>query len=280
MLQVPLGKRHLPQSIYTSRSLDMRKVFPIAPLLGLLVALAAPAADEKADEKAAEATAILDKGIKALGGEEKLAKVKGATWKGKGKVYWTSEPLDFTGEWAIQAPDRFRAVLESKFNGLEFKQTRILNGDKGWLQLSGEDPTDLDEDAVTEEKRNLLGQLAMLLLPLKDTAFKLTALPETKIDGKAAVGLKVERDMRDFSLFFDKESGLLLKSESMVRDTRPGGDRRAVKQEVFFSDYKEVDGIQKAMKLAVKRGGKSFLEIEISDFKPSEKVSDRLFAKP
>ena len=39
-------------------------------------------ATRAADDK--EAKAILDKAIKALGGEEKLSKVKAATWKGKG----------------------------------------------------------------------------------------------------------------------------------------------------------------------------------------------------
>jgi hypothetical protein len=37
-----------------------------------------------ADEKDVEA--ILDKAIKALGGEDKLTKIKAVAWKGKGKM--------------------------------------------------------------------------------------------------------------------------------------------------------------------------------------------------
>ena len=53
-----------------------------------------------------------------------------------------------------------------------------------------------------------------------------------------------------------------------------------VSQDVFYSDYKEVDGIKRAMKTKILRDGKKFLEMETSDFKPVEKLDDKVFAKP
>ena len=55
-----------------------------------------------------DAKEILDKGIKALGGEEKLAKAEAITWKTKGTIKFNDNENEFTGFVTIKGLDHFR----------------------------------------------------------------------------------------------------------------------------------------------------------------------------
>ena len=68
----------------------MRRIVCLAAALVVLTAGAARA-EEKADSKA-----VIEKAIKAAGGEEKLAKFKAATFKMKGKWYGMGDGIDYT----------------------------------------------------------------------------------------------------------------------------------------------------------------------------------------
>ena len=57
-------------------------------------------------EATGEANAILDKAIRALGGEEKLSKVKAASWKGKGTISIMGGDNSFTNQFVVQGIDR------------------------------------------------------------------------------------------------------------------------------------------------------------------------------
>src|SRR5262249_20251507 len=116
------------------KRLQMRSVLLMAAL-GVVLGTAGPArADERSD-----AEAVLDKGIKALGGEANLTKFKPARWKAKGKLHVGDETADFSGEWALQAPDKFRVALEVTGKQGTLKQVRVLNGDKGWIKIDNDE---------------------------------------------------------------------------------------------------------------------------------------------
>jgi outer membrane lipoprotein-sorting protein len=253
----------------------MRNILSALVLAG--VALAGGGA-VRGDDKT-EAAAILDKGIQALGGEARLAKFKAATWKAKGKFFGFGDtPAEYTGEWAVQLPDQMRVSIEIESDGNSFKQVRVLNGNTAWIKRNNEDAEAMSKDELADEKKQVNSLWLATLLPLKDKAFTLKPLGELTINDRPAVGLKAEaQDGRVYYLFFDKETGLLLKNEYLVKDRRADKD---VKQEVIYSDWKEVDGIKRAMKVTVKRDGKLYTEQEISDFKPAEKLDDKTFAKP
>src|SRR5262249_8091781 len=141
-----------------------------------------------------------------------------------------------------------------------------------------DEPSEMPKETLAEEKKNMHAHWVATLVPLKDKSLKLAPLPEGKVGDRPAVGVKViGREGNEFRLFLDKESGLPLKTEWQVKDPRSGKD---ISQEVTYADYKEVNGIKRAMKLTVLRDGKLFAEQEISDFKPLEKLDDEKFAKP
>jgi hypothetical protein len=221
--------------------------------------------------------AVLERGIKALGGEANLVKYRAATWKAKGTYYGLKGKGDeFSGEWAVQPPNHFRADVEFQRNGVTFHEVRVINGDKGWIKLEKQDAQELDKDALEEEKKLMNAQWLTLVPLLRDKSFQLEALPDSMVDGIAVAGIKVTRGGSEFRLYFSKETGLLRKSERRLKDE--GG--REVKQEVLYSDYADHNGMQHAMKRVVLRDGKKFIEERISDYKPAENVDEKLFLKP
>lgn len=227
--------------------------------------------------RADDASAVVDKAIKAVGGEAKLAKAGAVTWKAKGKITINDNENSFTSQATIRDLDHYRSEFDGQFNGNAFKGITVLNGDKGWRKF-GDDLMDIEGDGLTNEKRNIALQVVPVLLqPLKGKDFKLAAADDADVDGKAAAGVKVTGpDGKDFTMYFDKESGLPVKQVARVLSF--GGEE--VTQETTFGDYKDFDGIKKATKIASKRDGQQFVEVEVTEFKVLDKVDDETFAEP
>ena len=207
-----------------------------------------------ADDK--DATAVLDKAIKALGGEEKLGKAAGFTWKTKGTLTFNGSDNEMSGQETMAPPDRFRADVDGEFNGNKVKIAVVLNGDKGWRKINDE-TMPLEGDALANEKRSLYLHLSTLtVLPLKGKGYKVAAAGEEKVGDKPAAVLKVTGpDGKDFKLFFDKESGLPVKRVAKVAGF--GGEE--YDQETLYKSYKDFGGIQKATRVEIKRNGEKFL---------------------
>ena len=236
----------------------------------------------RADD-AAEAKAVVEKAVKARGGADNLAKYKADVLKIKGAVHVSGLDIDFTGEISFQQPDKSRAVIEGTVMGTNFRSTRVVNGDKGWIDdLLGatQSMRDMSKEELAEERESQNANSIARLAVLTDKAYTLSTVGESKVGDKAAVAILVKRKgYRDVSLFFDKKTHLLLKSETRVKDPQGGGDTEFT-QEAFYDDYKKVGDLQVAHKLTVKRDGKAYLESEATEFKPEEKLDDGLFAKP
>jgi hypothetical protein len=253
----------------------MRKTRCAVCVVSLL--LGAVRAVQSGDE--GNARAIIDKAIKASGGEANLSKQKAFIIKGTGTFYGLGEGLPFTGEWSMRLPNQMRATIESKANGQAFRMVRVLNADKGWIKINDDVANAMSKDELDEEREELYGDLVATLVPLKDKAFKLGALGEVKVEGRDAVGVRVSRkDHRDVSLFFDKDSGLLVRTENRVKDVENGG--KELTQEALMSDFRTVEGVKHAMKTLIKRDGKRFVEVEWTDFRLVDKLDDSVFAMP
>jgi hypothetical protein len=118
------------------------------------------------------------------------------------------------------------------------------------------------------------------LLPLlADKEFKLATGGEKDVNGKKAAAVTVTRDKKPtITLYFDKVSGLLVKSESKVKDEFQGW--KEVSEENFYDDYKDVAGRKYFTKMKVVRDGKPMIESSVSDQKTAEKLDAKLFEKP
>jgi hypothetical protein len=230
----------------------------------------------RADEKDPQAT--LDKAIKALGGEEKLKKAESISLKSKGTMTFGGNDNDFKTHTTVQGLDHLRSELEAEFNGEPRKIVRVLNGDKGWRKF-GDEPMEMNEEVLANEKRRVyLEVIPMTLVPLKGKGFKLEAAGDQKVGDKPAAGIKITApDGKDFTLYFDKESGLPVK---LVATVAGFGGGEEFTQETTYKDYKDFDGIKKATKVESKRDGEDFIKSEITEFKVVDKVDPKTFSAP
>jgi hypothetical protein len=246
------------------------QVFLTFVVVTALVGLARAADD-------AQAAAVLDKAIKALGGEEKLAKAKIINWKTKGSINFGDNENPFTGQTTLQGMTHLRGEFEADFGGQMFKGVTVVAGDKGW-RMFADMVTEMDRDALENEKRMMyLQYTAATLVPLKQKEFTLQSAADEQVAGKPAAAIKVTGpDKKDFTIYFDKQTGLPVKQVAKVI----GFMGEEFTQESIYDAYKDFDGIKKATKIEAKRDGQTFIKQEVTDFKVLEKADAATFSEP
>lgn len=227
---------------------------------------------------AQDASAVIDKAIKAHGGEEALGKVKAYSVAGKTKLYFGGNESDATVKQTVQGIDHLRQEFDGDFGGNPVHGVMVHAGDKVWNRFNDmEFP--MEEAQIANTKRTTyMNATAVTLLPLKSKEFKTALAGEEKVSDKLAIGVKVTGpDGKDFTMYFDKETGLLAKvtAEGILGF---GGDE--AKMETIYSDYKEVNGVKKAMKSVGMRNGEKNIEQEVTEFKVLDKAPDGSFDEP
>ena len=240
----------------SSRALGDRRLYLCTPdrsdLVAFVVAVSISALGRTVSADDADATAILDKAMKAMGGKDKLKKIVVAVCKFKGTLrLGDNTEHDFTGQIIMQGLDRVRTETEIDFLGQKQKMLAIVNGDKV-IQVFGHMPVQPD-DAVARLKRSLnLAIIPVTIAPLAGQRFKIGSAGEEKVGGRPAVVLKVTcPDGTDFTISFDKESGLPVKAVGKVFTL----DGQQVTQERTYSGYKDFEGIKVALAKACKTLG-------------------------
>ena len=225
----------------------------------------------RADDK--DVKSILDRAIKALGGEEKLAKVEAFSWKSKGIVIFNGNENESSNQVTVKGLDHFRR----EFGNDQFHGVIVVSGDKAWRKF-GDDVRELEGDMLANEKRTVyLNVIPITLVPLHGKGFKVETAGEEKVGDKPALILKITGpDGKDFTLSFDKESGLPVKQVARVVGFQ-GGEQTL---ETTFADYKDFDGVKKATKIEIKRDGEKFQTMELTEFKVLDKVDPETFTEP
>jgi hypothetical protein len=223
-----------------------------------------------------EAQGVIERAVKAHGGLDRLSRVRADRVASKGVLVVNGAETPFTSETTVQLPGQFRNVI--RLQG-ERKTTfvQILNGDKVYFTIDGQ-PQKADDQLTAELRQTLLLNQAVRLTPLlTDKAFTLEALGEVKVEDQPCLGVKASAKGRpDVRLFFNKETALLVKTEHAVDD----GAGKQVVQEEFYSEFEEVNGVRRPMKISAYRNGKKVMEAEVTDVKYLDKVDDAEFAKP
>jgi hypothetical protein len=245
--------------------------------LAALLPLAGPAAS--ADEPT-ELRALVEKGLAALGGADKVAKYPASTWKGRGVYYAGGAPTPFTMEGARQGPGQLRLRVEAAGKDFRFKRVLVVNGDKGWLELN-DAASELSKEQLAEERERMHAAWVGTLVPvLADKEMALSAAPPSKLDGADLAGVKVSvKGRRDVLLHFDRKTGLLARAETTIIDVFGAGKK--VKQEVLFDDYQPTAvGTKHAMRVRVLWDGKRTAETKLSEAHPREKLPDTEFGRP
>jgi hypothetical protein len=251
---------------------DLMKRLLGAALVTMLIS--APAGLARADD---DASAILDKAIKAVGGAEQIEKAQGFLVKAKGTLSFNGSDNAFETQATVKDLDHYRGEFEGQFGDNKFKGVTVVSGDKGWRKF-GDEAMEIDGSELANEKRRIYLQLASGLPGLlKGKGFKLATAGEDKVDGKPAVGLKVTGpDGKDFTIYYDKETGLPVKQVARV----VGFQGEEFTQESTYSNFKDFGGVKRASKIVATRDGEKFLDEEVAEFKLLDKVDAAAFAEP
>jgi hypothetical protein len=221
--------------------------------------------------------AVIDKAIKAQGGEERINKHKIRQTKSKGTLHLEGRTIEFTEEITFHLPNKFKSSSQFEFMGAH-KVMIGFDGSKAWLNEDG-----VNKDMMVDKLTDLMKEQTYvsevtLLTSLKDSAYELSGLGETKVVDKPAVGVRVaKKGHKDVDLYFDKDSGLLVKFLHRTMDLKT---MQEVDVERIITEYQDKDGLKEPKKGVVNRDGKKFIEAEVVEVKYLDEIDDTQFSKP
>jgi len=199
----------------------------------LLVCILALAVKSQAADLSA--SRIIERYKKAVGGNA-IKRVKSTFATGSLK---TADGLPGRFTYQAAAPESLRVDIEAG----EVKSAECFNGKSAW-RLDGRGLRTL----LGDEAKRLRLEAVIVNSHLQDLSrYRVTPqLPaKTPLDGRDAYRIEFVKESAGTRLFFDAKSYLIIKQE---RDTGEG------LEEIFFSDYRAVDGVMEPFTWRIRRG--------------------------
>lgn len=224
-----------------------------------------PAAEPSVDE-------ILERYIKALGGKAAIEKI--TTRVSRGTVEIPSEGASGTVELYEKAPNKrsLTIVVPNLFS-----TRQVFDGTNQWVQDAGETKVRQIKGADLESYKR--GADFYRGLRLRELYTKLTLKGSEKIqvrDGARetyVIEAAVSQGKPD-KLYFDKETGLLLRTDSVEKTEDGNQDTRE-----YTLDYKEVDGVKVPFTIRYVTA-EGPLIIRLTEVKQNVELNDSVFSKP
>src|SRR5262249_46610224 len=148
---------------------------------------------------------------------------------------------EFTAETTVNLPSQFRNVMQLTLPNRKIALVQILNGEKAIVTLDGQ-PQKVEAAAPAAMRdTQRLERAVRLTALLSDKAYRLEALDEIKVGDKPAVGVKVSaKGQRDLKMYFDKESGLLVRTAHTMEESG-----KEVEQVELYSEFKDLEGYKR-----------------------------------
>jgi zinc protease len=242
--------------------------------LGLLVAVTAnaqgqqkPATDAKPAAKLPTVDQVLDKYVQAIGG--KAAVEKQTTRVAKGSFEIAAFGASGTAEVYAKAPNKTSTVIDVAGFGV-FQQ--VFDGKSGW---SNDPQNGFREKAGAELASTKLDSDFYKPIRLKQLYPTIVVKGTDKVgDKEVYVLVATPTESSPETWYFDTQSGLILR-EDAERESPEG--KQAI--QVFYEDYKEVDGVK--MAFTIRQITPAFtLNIKMTEMKHNVPVDDAKFNKP
>jgi hypothetical protein len=212
-----------------------RPVFCLAVAFIPILSASAPAQGD--------ARPVIEKAIKALGGEEVLT--YRAAVHARVKVSYIGLPgggalpdLGITGEiWTQKGSMRTDLVVV--LPGQKMTMTRAVHNGQGWQQDNGA-PRDMTAEEKAEWERSEYVDRVLGLVPLlKEKGLTVEALGKKKVDGAELVGVKVSSAGKpDVTIYFDPETGYPKRYEYRARMAALA---KEVTTATAFDDFRAAD---------------------------------------
>ncbi|MCS7046163.1 MAG: hypothetical protein NZO58_07390 [Gemmataceae bacterium] len=230
-------------------------------------------------DDAKQAEAIILKAVKAAGLDKDSDKPHAETWKDKGVLVFMGQKIEYDSDWLFMAPNKYRIDLKMDIMGQQIAVTIGTDGVKAFEAALGM-RQEIEGDKLDYVKTEAYQLWVMTLHPLlRDKEFQLKTIPPKKVGAGEAVGVQVDRKGRPpIRLYFNKDSGLLVKLEVTVKNEFDGW--KDALDEVYFDGYQDQDGRKIFSKLKVDRNGQLLGESTISQWRRIAPVDDKRFQQP
>jgi hypothetical protein len=238
-------------------------------LIAAILAFAADAAFPADGQQ--QVRAIIARAIEAHGGAERLGNLPAQTWEESGTYYGMGQSTPYRASIAAHYPRRVKIAVENLY-------TAAIDGDRAWMTVGGQ-TRDWRKELLDNRREEQYAEWLTTLLPLRDKKFRLVSHDDAIVETRPAAGVRVSwKDNRGMTLYFDKESGLLVKTEQRVHSQEQQGQE--VMQEIIFLEFEDVQGVKSPRKTVTRRDGRQFRETTRTEMKRLERLDDNLFDRP
>lgn len=223
--------------------------------------------------------ALLRFTIRAHGGKDRIASYMVYRIRSKGTMLQGDNRVPILIDSLEKLPDKSRNVITIILDGQEHKELLVRNGNRLLYQTNGF--TRIAQEMEVESARiGSYNTYVTRLVPLlRDSVFSLVTVGERKVNGQSAIGLKVSSiSYPDIVLFFDKNNGLLIKSEQTITDKN---NNKEFFVEQDFLDYRTLpDGVKFPNRKRTYFNSILVYDLELIDIRPLEKIDDSEFENP
>lgn len=217
----------------------------------------------------AKPSSVLDRAMKAAGGESRLKQFRGFEWTGLGVVHIPNRDIVIRGTWEIQPPDSAVVATWDTTRGIGTMRRLIVAGPRGWIERDTSF-TPLPEDLLAEEQHQYYLYSLLRLVTLKEKGVKLSPVFP---DSSGHAGFRVERAGRlPVTMYFDSAGRVLRMLTVFALPGPVAGDP----QVVTLHGATESNGVRWFQRMEILRAGKPYFDLEIDSLTVKPSIEDPL----
>ena len=215
---------------------------------------------------------LLDRAMKAAGGESRLKEYRGLTWTGLGVVHIPDRDITIRGTWEIQPPDSAVVATYDTTRGPGTRRYLIVAAKQGWIKRDTFTP--LPEDILAEEQHQYYLYSLLRLVPLEEKGVKLHAVFP---DSSGHAGLRVERAGRlPVTMYFDSAGQVVRMVTQFALPGPVAGDL----QVLSFYGSTGSNGVRWFKRMEILRAGKPYFDLDVDSLVVKRSIEDPLLAGP
>lgn len=216
---------------------------------------------------------LLNRAIKAAGGEQQLKENRALRWSGLGAVHLPDRDVVIRGTWEIQPPDSAVVATYDASRGPETMRRLIVAGSTGWRQRDTS-WTPLPDDLLAEEQHQFYLYSLLRLVTLKEKGVKLHAVFP---DSAGHPGFRVDRAGRlPVAMYFDSAGRVVRMLTHFAMPGPVAGDA----QVVTLNGTTDAGGLRWFRRMEIARAGKPYFDLEVDSLAVQRAMDDPLLAGP
>ena len=216
---------------------------------------------------------VVGRAIQAHGGRELLNKNRADKVKLQGKMVVGKVEIPYTAETLVQLPGQFKNTIQFNQGKKEVALTQVIDGTRAAIWVNGEKQKLSTAQALDLRQTLDLNRAMRLVGLLEDSAYNLKYLGQTEEgEQKTHVVRVLRKDMRELRMFFDAKTGLLVKTEHPV-----DFQGKQMLQEEHYSDFRDLSGFRRPVRMTVYRGGQKILESALTQVSYFESIEPSRF---